>query len=189
VPRVVSIVDCGRVISPRTAASQVGGGVVWGIGAALREESEVDTRFGGFLTADIAEYLVPVNADIGAIEVEFIDEPDPFNSAGVKGVGEVSLVGVAAAIGTHRPQSAHHARARRARPVLGCDWPRGSAQAGLSAAAWHREMLTDFPRQVSSAGSSGSSPESRLKSSRTAAISFCRRGSWASMLAANRLSR
>jgi len=57
----------------------------------LREESEVDTRFGGVINADIAEYVVPVNADIGAIEVGFIDEPDPlFNSAGVKGVGEVS---------------------------------------------------------------------------------------------------
>ncbi|MFL5069075.1 MAG: xanthine dehydrogenase family protein molybdopterin-binding subunit [Xanthobacteraceae bacterium] len=114
VPRVVSVVDCGRVMSPRTAASQVRGGVVWGIGAALREESEIDTRFGGFLNADIAEYVVPVNADIGAIEVEFIDEPDPlFNSAGVKGVGEVSLVGVAAAIAN----AVHHATGRRLRDL------------------------------------------------------------------------
>jgi xanthine dehydrogenase YagR molybdenum-binding subunit len=114
VPRVVSVVDCGRVMSPRTAASQVRGGVVWGIGAALREESEVDTRFGGFLNADIAEYVVPVNADIGAIEVQFIDEPDPlFNSAGVKGVGEVSLVGVAAAIAN----AVHHATGRRLRDL------------------------------------------------------------------------
>ena len=63
VPRVVSVADCGRVISPRTAASQVRGGVVWGIGAALREVSEVDMRYGGFLNADLAEYVVPVNAD------------------------------------------------------------------------------------------------------------------------------
>ena len=66
IPRVVSVVDCGRVISPRTAASQVRGGVVWGIGAALREASEVDPRYGGFLNADLAEYVVPVNADIGS---------------------------------------------------------------------------------------------------------------------------
>jgi xanthine dehydrogenase YagR molybdenum-binding subunit len=79
VPRVVSIVDCARVVSPRTATSQVHGGVVWGIGAALREGSEVDPRFGGFLNADIAEYVVPVNADIGAIGVDFIDKPDPRN--------------------------------------------------------------------------------------------------------------
>jgi CO/xanthine dehydrogenase Mo-binding subunit len=63
VPRVVSVADCGRVMSPRTAASQVRGGVVWGIGAALREVSEVDPRYGGFLNADLAEYVVPVNAD------------------------------------------------------------------------------------------------------------------------------
>ena len=75
-------------MSPRTAASQVRSGVVWGIGAALREASEVDPRYGGFLNADLAEYLVPVNADIDSIEVEFIDKPDlKFNSAGVKGLG------------------------------------------------------------------------------------------------------
>lgn len=114
VPRVVSVADCGRVMSPRTAASQVRGGVVWGIGAALREASEVDTRFGGFLNADLAEYVVPVNADIGSIEVEFIDKPDPvFNSAGVKGLGEVAFVGVAAAIAN----AVHHATGRRLRDL------------------------------------------------------------------------
>jgi len=59
VPRVVSVADCGRVISPGTAASQVRGGVVWGIGATLREASEVDPRYGGFLNADLAEYVLP----------------------------------------------------------------------------------------------------------------------------------
>jgi xanthine dehydrogenase YagR molybdenum-binding subunit len=67
---------------------------VWGIGAALREASEVDPRYGGFLNADLAEYVLPVNADIGSIDVEFIDEPDfQFNSAGAKGLGEVSMTG------------------------------------------------------------------------------------------------
>ena len=114
VPRVVSVADCGRVVSPRTAASQVRGGVVWGIGAALREASEVDPRYGGFLNADLAEYVVPVNADIGSIEVEFIDKPDlKFNSAGVKGLGEVSMVGVAAAIAN----AVHHATGRRLRDL------------------------------------------------------------------------
>ena len=114
VPRVVSVVDCGRVMSPRTAASQVRGGVVWGIGAALREASEVDSRYGGFLNADLAEYVVPVNADIGAIDVDFIDTPDPkFNSAGVKGLGEVSMVGVAAAIGN----AVYHATGHRVRDL------------------------------------------------------------------------
>jgi xanthine dehydrogenase YagR molybdenum-binding subunit len=114
VPRVVSVVDCGRVMSPRTALSQVRGGVVWGIGATLREASEVDQRYGGFLNADLAEYVVPVNADIGAIEVEFIDKPDPkFNSAGVKGLGEVAMVGVAAAIAN----AVYHATGRRVRDL------------------------------------------------------------------------
>lgn len=112
VPRVVSVVDCGRVVSPRTARSQVNGGVVWGIACALREASEVDTRFGGFLNADIAEYLIAVNADIGDIDVDFIDEPDPrLNNVGVKGLGEIALVGVAAAIAN----AVHHATGRRVR--------------------------------------------------------------------------
>jgi xanthine dehydrogenase YagR molybdenum-binding subunit len=114
VPRVVSVVDCGRVMSPRTAASQVRGGVVWGIGAALREASEVDARFGGFLNADLAEYVLPVNADIGSIEVDFIDKPDlTFNSAGVKGLGEVSMTGVAPAIAN----AVFHATGRRLRDL------------------------------------------------------------------------
>jgi xanthine dehydrogenase YagR molybdenum-binding subunit len=112
IPRVVSVVDCGRVISPRTAAGQVRGGVVWGIGATLREASEVDPRYGGFLNADLADYVVAVNADIGSIEVEFIDKPDyKFNSAGVKGLGEVSMVGVAPAISN----AVYHATGRRLR--------------------------------------------------------------------------
>jgi xanthine dehydrogenase YagR molybdenum-binding subunit len=82
------------------------------MGCALREASEVDSRFGGFLNADIAEYLVPVNADIGEIDVDFIDVPDPrLNDVGVKGLGEVALVGVAAAIAN----AVYHATGRRVR--------------------------------------------------------------------------
>ena len=114
VPRVVTVADCGRVVSPRTARSQVQGGVVWGIGAALREASEVDPRFGGFLNADLAEYVIPVNADIGDIQVEFIDQPDPLlNDAGVKGLGEVAIVGVAAAVAN----AVHHATGVRVRTL------------------------------------------------------------------------
>ena len=114
VARVVSVADCGRVMSPRTARSQVLGGVVWGIGAALREASEVDARYGGFLNADLAEYVIPVNADIGDVQVGFIDEPDPLlNNAGVKGLGEVAIVGVAAAI----VNAIFHATGRRVRKL------------------------------------------------------------------------
>ena len=114
VSRVVSIADCGRVISPRMAASQVRGGVVWGIGAALRETSEVDPKYGGFLNADLADYIVPVNADIVEIQVDFIDKPDTrFNDAGVKGLGEVAMVGVAPAIAN----AIYHATGRRMRDL------------------------------------------------------------------------
>ncbi len=100
VPRVVSVADCGRVASPVTAASQVRGGVIWGIGATLREQSLVDPRYGGFLNSTMEEYPVVVNADIHQIDVDFIDEPDPMlNPVGVKGLGEVAMVGVSAAIG------------------------------------------------------------------------------------------
>ncbi|MBH0238008.1 xanthine dehydrogenase family protein molybdopterin-binding subunit [Methylobrevis albus] len=110
VPRVVSIVDCGRVISPRTAESQVRGGVVWAIGAALREATEVDPRYGGYLNNDLADYVVAVNADIGAIDVGFIDQPDPLaNSAGLKGLGEVAMVGASPAIAN----AIFHATGRR----------------------------------------------------------------------------
>jgi xanthine dehydrogenase YagR molybdenum-binding subunit len=99
VPRVVSVVDCGRVISPRTAESQVRGGVIWGIGSALREETELDPRYGGWLNNDLADYVVPVNADVGEIEVAFIDRPDPLlNATGAKGLGEVALAGASGAI-------------------------------------------------------------------------------------------
>ena len=114
VPRVVSVCDCGRVMSPRTAASQVRGGVVWGIGATLREASEVDPRYGGFLNADLAEYVLPVNADIGTVDVQFIDKPDyKFNSVGAKGLGEVSMTGVAPAIAN----AVFHATGRRLREL------------------------------------------------------------------------
>lgn len=112
VRRVVSVADCGRVMNRRTAESQVRGGVIWGIGAALREAGETDPRFGGVLNNDLAEYIVPVNADIGAIEVDFIDQPDfNLNISGVKGLGEVAMVGASAAI----VNAVHNATGRRVR--------------------------------------------------------------------------
>jgi xanthine dehydrogenase YagR molybdenum-binding subunit len=114
VSRMLSVVDCGRVVSRRTATSQVYGGLVWGVGAALLEETEVDPRFGGFLNNNLAEYQVPVNGDIRDFEVDFIDEPDPrFNSLGAKGVGEVTAVGAAAAIAN----AVFHATGKRVRDL------------------------------------------------------------------------
>ncbi|WP_185984342.1 xanthine dehydrogenase family protein molybdopterin-binding subunit [Aureimonas mangrovi] len=112
VPRVVTIADCGRVVSPRTARSQIYGGVVWAISASLREETETDPRFGGYLNCDLADYVVAVNADIGTIEVDMIDEPDPIaNATGLKGLGEVAMAGGSAAIAN----AVHHATGVRLR--------------------------------------------------------------------------
>jgi xanthine dehydrogenase YagR molybdenum-binding subunit len=114
VPRVVSVVDCGRVISPRTAESQVRGGVVWGISAALREASDTDPRYGGWLNNDLADYVVAVNADIGDIEVGMIDKPDPLmNALGVKGLGEVAMSGVSGAVAN----AIFHATGKRLREM------------------------------------------------------------------------
>jgi xanthine dehydrogenase YagR molybdenum-binding subunit len=112
VPRVVSIADCGRVVSPTTARSQIYGGVIWAISATLREETEIDPRYGGYLNCDLADYVVAVNADIGDIDVGLIDRPDPLaNRSGVKGLGEVVLAGGSAAIAN----AIHHATGTRLR--------------------------------------------------------------------------
>ncbi|RKT21094.1 xanthine dehydrogenase molybdenum binding subunit apoprotein [Paraburkholderia sp. RAU2J] len=114
VPRVVAVYDVGRVLNHKTAHSQMIGGIVWGIGAALQEESTVDTRFGRFTNANLAEYHVPVNADIGALDITFIDRPDPYiNSLGVRGIGEIGITGVPAAIAN----AVYHATGVRVRDL------------------------------------------------------------------------
>ncbi len=114
VTRVVSAVAAGRIINTKTAASQVMGSVVWGIGMALHEETLVDQAFGRVMNANIAEYHVPVNADVGDIKVIFVDEPDSIiNPLGIKGVGEIGIVGVAAAIAN----AVYHATGKRVRDL------------------------------------------------------------------------
>ncbi|WP_449432803.1 xanthine dehydrogenase family protein molybdopterin-binding subunit [Pseudomonas putida] len=99
VSRVVSAIAAGRVINPKTARSQILGGVVWGLGMALQEETQIDHNLGRYMNHNLAEYHIPVNADIGDIEVIFVDEPDDIvNALGSKGVGEIGVVGVAAAV-------------------------------------------------------------------------------------------
>lgn len=115
VERLVSVIDCGQVLNERTARSQVVGGTVGGIGHALLEHTTTDLHAGpqtGRITnAHLADYLVAVNADVPDLEVEFVGGPDRLNPVGVKGVGEVGLCGVAAAIGN----AVHHATGRRIR--------------------------------------------------------------------------
>lgn len=113
-PRAVSIADIGRVVSPRTAMGQMYGGMVWGFSTALREETEIDPRFAGYLNDDLADYVMAVNADIGNIEVSLIDKPDPMvNSVGVKGMGELVMLGTAAAIAN----AIYHATGKRLRKL------------------------------------------------------------------------
>jgi xanthine dehydrogenase YagR molybdenum-binding subunit len=99
VTRVVSAVAGGRILNTKTATSQIMGGVVWGIGMALHEETLVDHHFGRIMNANIAEYHVPVNADVHDIKVIFVEEQDDtINPLGIKGLGEIGIVGVAAAV-------------------------------------------------------------------------------------------
>ncbi|MGC4101255.1 xanthine dehydrogenase family protein molybdopterin-binding subunit [Ferruginibacter sp.] len=99
VKRFVSCVDAGKIVSEKTAASQIKGAVVWGIGMALMEEQQVDHRYGRILGNDFAGYHIPVNADVPEIDVLFVNKPDPYlNAMGSKGLGEVGLIGSAAAI-------------------------------------------------------------------------------------------
>jgi xanthine dehydrogenase YagR molybdenum-binding subunit len=114
VTRVVSAVAAGRILNTKTAHSQIMGGVVWGIGMALHEETVFDHRFGRIMNANIAEYHVPVNADVHDIEVIFVDEPDEIiNPLGIKGLGEIGIVGVAAAIAN----AVYHATGKRVRDL------------------------------------------------------------------------
>ena len=110
VTRVVSAVAAGRVVNPKMARSQILGGVVWGLGMALQEETQTDHNLGRFMNHSLAEYHIPVNADINDIEVIFVDEPDDIvNALGSKGVGEIGIVGVAAAVAN----AIYHATGKR----------------------------------------------------------------------------
>jgi xanthine dehydrogenase YagR molybdenum-binding subunit len=114
VTRVVSAVAAGRILNTKTAGSQIIGGVVWGIGMALHEETLIDHKLGRIMNANIAEYHVPVNADIHDIKVIFVDEPDDIiNPLGIKGLGEIGIVGVAAAIAN----AVYHATGKRIRDL------------------------------------------------------------------------
>jgi xanthine dehydrogenase YagR molybdenum-binding subunit len=114
VTRVVIAVAAARIINPKTARSQILGAVVMGIGMALHEETVMDHRFGRFMTHNLADYHIPVNADIPDIDVIFVDEPDPeVTPLGVKGVGEIGIVGTAAAVAN----AVFHATGKRVRSL------------------------------------------------------------------------
>ncbi len=114
VHRVVSVVDTGKIVSLKTATSQLIGGVVGGIGMALMEAGVMDHRYGKYVNNNLAGYHVPVNADVPLIEALFIDKKDPFtNPMGSKGLGEIAIVGFAAALAN----AVFHATGRRIRDL------------------------------------------------------------------------
>lgn len=114
VPRIVGVYSVGSLLNAKTARSQLIGGIVWGLGTALEEGSRLDVRHGRFTNANLAEYHVPVNADIGELDVSFVDERDThFNSLGIRGIGEIGITGVPAAIAN----AVYHATGVRVRDL------------------------------------------------------------------------
>ena len=114
VPRITGAFAAGRILNTRTAHSQLMGGMIWGIGSALHEETEIDRRSARYVNANLADYLVPVNADIGQVDVIMIPEEDKLvNPIGVKGIGEIGIVGTAAALSN----AVFHATGQRIRSL------------------------------------------------------------------------
>ena len=114
VPRLLGVFAAGHIIDETLARSQFIGGMTMGLGLALMEETVIDTELGGFLNHDLAQYHVPSCADVLGLEAAWIDEDDPhLNPMGAKGIGEIGIVGTAAAIAN----AVHHATGRRIRDL------------------------------------------------------------------------
>jgi xanthine dehydrogenase YagR molybdenum-binding subunit len=114
VSRVVTVMDAGRIINPLAGRNQIVGGVVMGIGMALLEHTSYDPQTGAPINSNLADYIVAVNADVPPIEVHFLEFPDPeINELGARGIGEIGLAGVAAAI----TAAVHHATGVRVREL------------------------------------------------------------------------
>ncbi len=114
VPRAVGAFAAGRIMNTRTARSQLMGGMIWGISSALHEATEIDHKRARYVNDNLADYLVPVNADVGRVDVILVSEEDSFvNPAGVKGLGELGNVGTAAAVAN----AVYHATGTRIRQL------------------------------------------------------------------------
>ena len=114
VPRMVGAFAAGRIMNPRTAHSQLMGGMIWGIGSALHEHTEIDKREARYMNDNLAEYLIPVNADVRQLDVILVPEVDnDVNPAGAKGLGELANVGTAAAVAN----AVFHATGQRIREL------------------------------------------------------------------------
>jgi xanthine dehydrogenase YagR molybdenum-binding subunit len=114
VPRLLGVFAAGRIVNPKTARSQLLGGMTWGLSMALHEASVLDPRSGNYVNHDFAGYHIATNADVGAIDVSWIEEEDPrVSPVGTKGLGEVGIVGTAAAIAN----AVYHATGIRVRDL------------------------------------------------------------------------
>jgi xanthine dehydrogenase YagR molybdenum-binding subunit len=114
VPRLVGAFAAGRIMNPRTARSQYMGAMIWGVSSALHEATEIDPRTARYVNDNLADYLIPVNADIQELDVILVPEKDDkVNPAGVKGIGELGNVGTAAAVAN----AVYHATGVRVRDL------------------------------------------------------------------------
>jgi xanthine dehydrogenase YagR molybdenum-binding subunit len=114
VNRVVTVIDAGRILNPLAGRNQIEGAVVMGIGMSLFEETSYDPRSGAPINSNLADYIVAVNADVPALEVHFVEYPDTkLNELGARGIGEIGLAGMAAAIAS----AVHHATGVRVREL------------------------------------------------------------------------
>jgi xanthine dehydrogenase YagR molybdenum-binding subunit len=114
VPRVTGAFAAGHIVNPKTARSQLVGGMIWGISSALHEATELDSSTGRYINDNLADYLLPVNADIKSVEVIYVLETDgDVNPLGIKGIGELANVGTAAAI----TNAVYHATGKRIRKL------------------------------------------------------------------------
>ena len=114
VPRMLGAFASGTIVNPLTARSQYIGGMIWGLGAALLEETEIDKRFARYINDNMSEYHVPVNADVCRVEAIMLPEQDDeVNPLGIKGIGEIGIVGVNAAVAN----AVFHATGRRVRDL------------------------------------------------------------------------
>ena len=114
VTRVIEVTASGKIMNPKTSHSQELGGIVWGIGMALQEATEIDHRYGRIMNPNLQHYHVPVNADVLDYETIFVEEDDKIiNPLGVKGMGELCQVGIPAAIAN----AVFHATGKRVRDL------------------------------------------------------------------------
>lgn len=114
ISRIVTVIDAGRIVNPLAGRNQIEGALVMGIGMALFEHTSYDPQTGAPINSNMADYVMAVNADTPALEVHFVDFPDKeLNELGARGIGEIGLAGVAAAI----TDAVHHATGVRVREL------------------------------------------------------------------------